>query len=473
MKKTLKLVGIFMAVTLVVLVGGLSIYFLVQNNRTYYIYDLRIVEPVSNARGYVYTDSTANYTSIKNKTVYMTADGSNRFEIGIYAYTSINTTDVEISSSDTSVARVIITGNRCYVEYVGAGVATISVKIGSVVDSFDIYVYNEVADDFVVYDNRYYGEYSNYFPNQIISYSDSIQYTYDYVVSTPENSDASDVVNSSLIRIDETKVNEDVFEEVYIDADNKKLVLTCKSDLTNNMNETIVVQTYYYTADGRIKISDNYYVNVRIVAYTPEFLQIELATTPDFTDGYVFMNTEKIDEGSLTEDIIQNDTEILEKFLSYQKAESNLELTNENSVYNTYFTDKVSTIYLRFRKVYTNGDIVYLTPNDSENPFEISADEDNLKLSANGTYYTLTVSSAYFDTHQTFDITISLSDFDLSHTFKFEFAEFNSENLEKFYDYNEETKIYSYKYWDPRTRYSNEVYDELGNIIGFVGINII
>ena len=81
MKKTLKLVGIFMAVTLVVLVGGLSIYFLVQNNRTYYIYDLRIVEPVSNARGYVYTDSTAEFTSIKNKTVYMTADGSNRFEI--------------------------------------------------------------------------------------------------------------------------------------------------------------------------------------------------------------------------------------------------------------------------------------------------------------------------------------------------------------------------------------------------------
>ena len=98
------------------------------------------------------------------------------------------------------------------------------------------------------------------------------------------------------------------------------------------MNETIVVQTYYYTADGRIKISDNYYVNVRIVAYTPEFLQIELATTPDFTDGYVFMNTEKSHEGSLTEDIIQNDSEILEKFLSYQKAESNLELTNENSV---------------------------------------------------------------------------------------------------------------------------------------------
>ena len=344
MKKTLKLVGIFMAVTIVVIAGGLSIYFLVQNNRTYYIYDLRIVEPIANANRYIYTDSEGTYTSIKNQTVYMTSDGANRFEIGIYAYTSINTTNVEISSSDTSVARVIISNNHCYVEYIGAGVATITVSIGDVTDSFNVYVYNDVANDFIVYDNRYYGEYSNYFPNQITSYSDAIEYTYDYVVSNSSMVDAGDVINSSLIRIDETKLNTEVFENVAIDAVNKKLVLTCKADLDSNVDETIVIQTYYYTVDGAIKVANNYYVNVHVVAYTPEFLQIELATTPDFTDGYVFMDTQQIDESSLTEDILQNNTEILENFLSYQKAESNLVSLNERSVYNTYFTEKVTTI---------------------------------------------------------------------------------------------------------------------------------
>lgn len=472
MKKTLKLVGIFMAVTIVVIAGGLSIYFLVQNNRTYYIYDLRIVEPIANANRYIYTDSEGTYTSIKNQTVYMTSDGANRFEIGIYAYTSINTTNVEISSSDTSVARVIISNNHCYVEYIGAGVATITVSIGDVTDSFNVYVYNDVANDFIVYDNRYYGEYSNYFPNQITSYSDAIEYTYDYVVSNSSMVDAGDVINSSLIRIDETKLNTEVFENVAIDAVNKKLVLTCKADLDSNVDETIVIQTYYYTVDGAIKVANNYYVNVHVVAYTPEFLQIELATTPDFTDGYVFMDTQQIDESSLTEDILQNNTEILENFLSYQKAESNLVSLNERSVYNTYFTEKVTTIYLRFRKVYTNGDIVYLTPDDEDNPYNITADNNNLKISANRTYYVLTVPNSYYNSNTTFDITVSISDFDLSHTFEFEFADLDQENLEKFYDYNEETQIYTYTYWDPRTRYSNEVYDELGNVIGFIGINV-
>ena len=120
MKKSLKLVGIFMVVVIVGIVGGLSIYFLIANNKTYYIYDLRIVEPVQGQGYYVYTDSEAEYTSMKNKVVNMTCDEENILEIGIYAYTSTNTNQVNVYSSNTGVAEIRINNGHMYVVYRGA-----------------------------------------------------------------------------------------------------------------------------------------------------------------------------------------------------------------------------------------------------------------------------------------------------------------------------------------------------------------
>ena len=38
------------------------------------------------------------------------------------------------------------------------------------------------------------------------------------------------------------------------------------------------------------------------------------------------------------------------------------------------------------------------------------------------------------------------------------------------YDYDAETGIYTYKYWDPRSRYDNEIFDVDGNVIDIAGI---
>jgi hypothetical protein len=475
MKKTLKLVGIFIGVLIIAIVGGLGGYYLIAQNKTYYIYDLRLVEPKGYESYYVYTDSDEEYTSIKNKKVYLTSNSENKFEIGVYAYTSTNTTDVEVSSSDTSVAKIVVNGRRCYVEYLKEGVATISVSIGSVTDSFDLYVYNEIAESFVVYDSTYYGDFAQFkqFKNKIVSYSDMTNYYYDYVAQSVSDEEGQNI-NNSLLRIDGTKVNYDVFDRVYIDSVNKKLVVRCKSDLNSNVDETLVIQSYYISNDDEIKVSHNYYVNVHIVAYTPEFLQIVLSTNPDFDDINVFMDTTvinkddlyKLDEDELTEDSIEN-------FLSYQKAEQYLSLKNESSVYETLFTEKVSKIYVKFRKVYTNGDIVYLTPKDiDENPYSLELPTGYLKLSANKEYYILTLTESYFESQQSFSIKLSLDDFDLEHTFEFNFAELTAENIAKFYDYDKELKIFTYTYWDPRTHYENEVYDENGNIIQFAGLNV-
>lgn len=201
MKKSLKLVAILISVLIVIIAGGLSTYFLIQNNKTYYIYDLRIVEPVESQNGFVYTNSELNYSPVKNRSVYLRSNSQNMFEIGIYANTSIGTTSVVPTSSNPDVAKIIYLEGKCYVNYIKAGETTISVSIGTVVDSFKLTVYDQVADDFAVYDDKYYGEFASLFPNQIIAYSDSLAYTYDYDVNSSVGEDYSNLINNDLLRV--------------------------------------------------------------------------------------------------------------------------------------------------------------------------------------------------------------------------------------------------------------------------------
>lgn len=469
MKKTLKVVGIFAAILVVAVAAVVAGWVLIQNNKTYYINDLRIVEPIADASSYIYTKE-GEYQSVKNQKVYMTSEEENFKEIAIYANISIKTTKFDIVSSNTDVAKIIIKNQKCYVNYVGAGEATITISHGGVSDSFDVYVYDQVSADFSVYDYKYYGEYASYFPNHIIGYSDSITYRYDYLAFSAGGEDAGDLLNNSLLRIDSSKTNTDVFESVSIDAVNKQLVLTCKAGLEANIDEQIAIQSYTITDEG-ISVTNNFVVNVHIVAYTPEFLQVVVSKSPNFEDGYVYMNTEIIDDSTLTEERILEDKSILDNYLSYKKAENNLAATNEFATYDLMFTDKVDTLYLKFRKVYTNGDMVYLDATNEGELFALVADTAYLKIQPTQDYYKLVLTKDYFTpTNPTFDIGITLLDYDLSFTFKIDYAELNADNLELFYDYDAETGIYTYKYWDPRSKYNNQVFDEDGNVIDIKGI---
>lgn len=460
MKKTLKLVAIFASVIIVIVVGGLSGYFLISKNKTFYIYDLRLVEPISYANTYVYTTDTLSYKTIKNKKVYLTSKDENLMQIAVYAHTSNETTNVEITSSNEDIARIEYKNNKCYVRFLKAGDVKIKTTLGGVEDSFNVQVFNRVVDDFCVYDYKYYGDYAEYFPNMVMGYSDSLTYAYDYKAFSVAGDEAGDLLNNDMLRIDTTKVDYDVFESVSIDAKNKQLKIKCKSNTETNVDRTIPIQSYSYTESGEIKVNKNYIVNVHVVTYIPEFLQILLATTPDFEDADVLMNTRIIE--SPTHESVEADRSTLTDYLSYQKAENNLIQQNEYAVYESYFTDKVSKVYLKFRKVYTNGDIVYLDPKTVE------ADSNYLTVEPTGDYCKLVLTEDYFTApDKTFDIRVSLSDFDLNYTFKFKFAELVEDNVDLFYKFDEEAKIYTYYYWDERTRFDGEIYNELGQIIGF------
>lgn len=482
MKKTLKLVGIFIAILVVGIVGGLSGYFIIQKNKTFHIYDLRIVEPAEGANTYIYMNPEKKYSSIKNKKVYMTANKDNKFEIAIFADTSNKTQDIKIVSSDKDVANIVYMNGKCYVEYKKAGVATITASIDKVVDSFDLYVYNQPAEDFYVYDEKYYGDYSldNRFLNKIVAYADDLVYEYDFITNSIFNDSDDDEVNGDLLRVDESSIDKDVFDLVEIDASRRKLIIKCKSTfsqfLVDNQelkkNKSITVQSYYYSEEGELKPSKTYHVDVRVIADTPEFLQIVMSSTPDFDDSYVFMDT--LDFSGATEEYIYNN---IENFLSYQKAEKYLAENDERSTYETFFTDKVSEIYVKFRKVYTNGDIVYLNPMSEENgnPYTITCDNSCLILSQNKEYYTLRLTREYYQNlgSDLFNLKISVDDFiDFDSDFVFEFKDFSAENVLDFYSYNANSKTFEFKYWDERTRYNNEICDESGRIIDFGGIVI-
>lgn len=470
MKKTLKLLLIFMGVVLTAVVGGLSGYYLITKNKTWYIYDVRIVEPHPLGNSYVYTAQDVEFETMRNKRVYMTTYDENKFEIAVYLSTSTNTKNVSIYSSDTTIAKIEYQGGKCYVRYLKAGTAIITSEIGGVTDTFKLEVFDQVAEDFSVYDNFYYGDYAKYYSNKIIGYSDGIEYKYDYSVISKAGETADDYVDKDLLRIDESTVDYDLFESVELDPVNQTLNVKCKSGIAVSKNTSFVVQSYYRTSSDKISVNKNFIVNVRIVTHDPEFLQIELATTPNFEDAFIFMNTSVISSELLTEEVLKQDDELIDEYLAYKKAESYLEANEENPVYKLLFTDKVKKIYIKFRKIYTNGDVVYLNDlnNSGDNAFSVVCkDQTKIKVAPTGDFYELSIDKNYFDTNGKFTINFSLDNFDLQHLFEIEYASLTQNNIDLFYDFDETTGIYSYKYWDARSYFNNEVYDENGNVVGF------
>ena len=523
MKKTLKLVGIFIAILTIGITGGLSVYFLIQNNKTYYIYDLRIIEPVAEANTYIYTNKENKYATLKNQTVYMTAESDNLLQIAVFTDTTADMSKLKIQSSDRSVADIVYVNGRCFVEYKKAGEVKITASIDMVKDSFDLCVYNRPAAEFNVYDLTYYGKYAEKFANKLIAYADDKIYDYDFstisafyvegseeevedeIVEEPPVADGEvvdgetpeetvkkpiinfkgddETVNGDLLEIDNTSVNTDIFSKVSIDAATRKVSIQCKSSISEALiaegkpyvDESIVIQSYYYSTEGEKKPLKSYVVDVHVIPDTPEFLQVEVAATPDFKDSYIFMDTEDFTDA--TEETISSN---IESFLKYQKAEQYLLENEEKSTYTAFFTDKVSEIYLKFRKVYTNGDIVYLDEitKQNGNPFDFDAATNStgyLTLSQNKEYYTLKIDKTYFESNNNkFDIELTLGDItNFSRTFTFEFKEFTAENAVKyFYKFDHETMTFTYKYWDLRTRYYNEICDPAGNVIDFGGIEI-
>ncbi len=499
MKKTFKLVLIFVGGLVAIIVGALTGYLLISKNKTFYIYDVRLVEPIEGRAGYIYYDKgkkieqsdeedeetgssedadkveteVIEYKPIKNQTIYMKSQATNVYPIAVYVSSSSSVDSVKITSSDTSVAKIVYRDGGCFVEFLKEGFATITSEFHGVKDSFSVQIYDQLPSQFNVYDYDYYGDYAELFPNTLVSYADNIEYRYDYFLNNVSNTGSNANIDGDLIRIDQDNLQTDVFENVYIDSVTNELVVKCKKPEEvhrDNVDSTIILQSFYYAEDGRVVIENNYEVKVHVVRYIPEFLQIEISSSPDFEEKVVFTDTERTDISSLSSEEILANPALLDEYLRAEKAENYLTENGEKSTYDAFFANKVERLYIRIRVVYTNGDIVYLY--DGENAtirFNGATYSDDCKRDPTDDYYIMTLNSTnYFTTPgKLFEISVTVNDFSFSHTFNFEYKDRTNANIPSYYDYNAETGIYTYKYWDERAKFDNEIYDRDGNVISF------
>ena len=181
MKKTFKLLALFMGSLTVIIIGALTGYLLISKNKTFYIYDVRLVEPVKSMEGFVYTEipdslkddeekeagnvadndlaeegeedeeEFSEYKSIKNQTIYMKSKSTNLMPIAVYVNASSSVNSIKITSSDTSIAKIIYKDKGCFVEFLREGLATITAEYYGVSDSFTVQIYDQLPSNFNVY----------------------------------------------------------------------------------------------------------------------------------------------------------------------------------------------------------------------------------------------------------------------------------------------------------------------------------
>lgn len=465
MKRTLKLLLIFAGSLVSVIVCSLTGYFLISKNKTFHIYDIRLVELDDTLSGYIYTDDEVGYTSIKNQTVYMNSSKTNIYPIAVYLSTSSGSTNVSIVSSDPSVAKIIYKDGGCFVQYLKEGFATITSEFYGVKDSFDIQIFDQVPNEFIVYDYEYYGDYAELFPNKILTYADENEYRYGFLLNNAAHTGNNSNIDSDLIEIDQACLDDSIFESAYIDSETDELVLKCKipeTTQTDDIDDIIILQSFYYDENGDKMDGKTYKVDVHVVQYIPEFLQIEVSSSPNFGESVVYTHYVKnlgFKDDYTNQDIV-DDPKLLNDYLRAEKEENFIAKNGEFVTHDLFLTNKVSRLYLKFRMVYSNGDIYYL--NSSNSTFGWTGDGYCI-LGPSKDYYELTIDDSFFDSQDSFDITLSLKNFEESNTFSVYF----SNDWRDFYEYDEDAKVYNFKYWDKRARFKNVITDEFGNVTGF------
>ena len=255
------------------------------------------------------------------------------------------------------------------------------------------------------------------------------------------------------------------------------------------MHTSIAIKSFLII-DGKKCLDDIFDIDVYIIANEVEFVQIELSTNPDFTNKSIYLNINKVD---YSENLSNKD---LLSYLTCQRVEENLNISNENAVYNVFITEKTPEIYMKFRLVYTNGTIKNLDKSNLGELYNLSIDNKTFDANSNylyltddklnylecepmGEYFVLKLNKNYLSTLYAnssvfkFDFLGDLQNLNLNannNLKKFNFAYLdlnNKQDVKKLYVENEDG-TYTYSYWDERT-IPEKVEYENGKVIGFLG----
>lgn len=368
----------------------------------------------------------AEDTSIElfKEEVYLTANENNYFDIKVLAYASDPIT-YTLTSSDTSIAKISAVKNAYRVNYFRPGTVTISANIAGVniKDSFELVVKENVPTAFAITDNKAINE------KEISIFADDKEYAFEFTALQGVQSDDMNI--SSLVLIED--YNRDIFEDIYIDDVNSKLIIKAKES-TKDAKEYITIQSKYIDSEGNSITVGTFTICVNVKGYYISGMQLIIS------ENSTFDNSSNIYGGGVLRE-------------------------GEKRIESVYLTNKINTVYAKVRIIYTNNDIFHVSQEDISTTVGASSNAE-VHSSTFGDYYEIVVNKNNTQIQFTYE--------DIIVNFHFFYTQEGTSNYASFIKslYTEtntlEGKRYAYNYWDNRFKRDDVVTDKNGNIIGFL-----
>lgn len=418
MSSKLKKAIIIIVVLLVVAVGGLVGFSVLSKLSTATIYDIRLLDE--------------NSEQIHNKTVYLTSEADNHFYVSVYIDAS-DIVNCNVKSSDTNIAVVTFEDGLYKITYKRAGKVIITAYCDSnnnVSDDFELTVNENMPSSFNFDDEKADGD------KEITVFADNLTNAFGFKV---ESGLLQDNINLSSLQVLDT-YNKDIFESIYIDETNAKLVVEAKQSEISS-TEYITLKSNYVDENGKVIAVNTFVIKINVEGYYARNLQLVLSSDPMFNDAVYVLG-----EGYI--------------------------LDNEIRIPNVYLTKDVNMIFAKVRVVYTNHTFKDITVEaDAETRSHTGSAETkrvdignyyNIQVNANATIrFIYAEANVYFDFNFKYLDPISNPNDYNNFTNNLLYTKINVEGK----------VVYKYIYWDERFKRKDTITDSDGNIIGFVNGN--
>lgn len=400
-----------------------------------------------------YTTVLVNvYKELSACDVYLQTQGANRLPIIARQEVSGGSVALSFYSSNPSVANIVRVNGNYYIEYYKEGTAVVTVYCtdnANIRDSVKITVHNNLPNGLNFVDDD-----GKVIESKII-YTDGEYYTINYNLIFGQEQNL--LVNADNIRIsavadpilvDSSLTNNDVinnynqpaFDEndgVVLDKENKCIKLKrTDADGLYNVLTFITLQTFSFDANGNEIVTGTYTIPVYVYKHKIIDLEIEVSATP------VFSETHK-------------------NILYYHEnlPWEGVTVSAYDTIYLT-FDETVRTFYYRVWQVWNNGDRTILnqtTGGISTNYVDTVNNQYGWAPNFDYAYFILKTSN------EGTVATISLVDTEISKSINVKFIVIGEASL---YNYDSETGIYTFNYFDERFRSNTEATNSKGEITG-------
>lgn len=407
MSPKLKKFIIGMVVSVVVIIVAIAGFSMFSNMTTTTVFDLRIKDAVSD-------------TEILNREVYLKSEQENSFKIKLYQKSSASSV-FNVVSSNSKVAKVTKEGSEYKVTYFAEGVTDIiayNVEETSIEDRFTLTIKENIPLSFVITDEKADSA------NEVSVYADAQLYSFDFEAKSVG---VEDVVNLGCLSI--LDFNRDVFESVEIDAVNSKLNIKARDNgvqSIKDIKEYITVQSKV-NHNGEV-VLNNFLLNVNVKGYYINDIQLVLSLSPNDNAANFIYGEGIIKEG-------------------------------ETRIDRVVFTETINQVNAKVRVAYSNG-----TFKDITTAVELYPTSDVLINRPIGDYCIISGFGAIDLIYTEDAVTLEK---------EFTFFRYNTGTTEynnfinSLYTYDDETKVYTFNYWDIRFERKDVVTNEKGEIVGF------